>query len=131
MVFLRAWRALPGVQLASPAVERAWLCTIARHTVVDHYRRTGVQQRAREAVTDPTDPAAWHDQGVGAIEDDADRICEHVDLQRSMAAATAAQREVVRLRVVDQLPWSVVASRTRQGKDCARRSFDALTGVIG
>ncbi len=130
VTFVRAWQALPGLHLASVEVERAWLCTIARHVVADHYRRTGVQQQAREAATDPTDPVAWHTAGAGAIGDDADRICASVDLQRSMAAATARQREVVRLRVVEELPWSVVASQTRQGKACARRSFDAATAGV-
>ena len=127
IVFLRAWQALRAVQLASARVERAWLCTIARHAVADHYRRRGVQQRAREAATDPTDPAAWHTAGAGAVDDDAERICASVDLHRSLAAATARQREVVRLRVIEELPWSVVASRTRQGKACVRRSFAAAT----
>jgi RNA polymerase sigma-70 factor (ECF subfamily) len=130
IVFLRAWEALPGVQLATAEVERAWLCTIAKHVVVDHYRRSGAQQRARETATDPTDPAAWHAEGVGAIGEDSDDVCARVDLQRSLAAATAAQREIVRLRVVEELPWAVVASRTRQGKACARRSFEAATAAV-
>ncbi|MFC9990929.1 sigma factor [Streptomyces globisporus] len=51
--FIRAWKAWPKCRATTDAQVRAWLRTIARHTVIDHYR---VKRNTVETATDPT---AW------------------------------------------------------------------------
>ncbi len=66
-------------------------------------RRTGVQQRAREAGDRPdrsSRPGTTRARARSRTTPTGSASI--VDLHRSMAAATAAQREVVRLRVVDE-----------------------------
>lgn len=132
VAFLRAWRALPEARLESAHAERAWLCTIARHVLADHYLANATRQRAREEATDPTDVTAWHTGTRGAIPDDADRVCTVVDIVRSMAAASAEHRHLVALRLIGETPWTVLAGATRQGKGTVRRlTAEATAGVIG
>ncbi|MFD9716714.1 RNA polymerase sigma factor [Streptomyces sp. NPDC059076] len=51
--FIRAWKAWPKCRATTDAQLRAWLRTIARHTVIDHYR---VKRNTVETASDPT---AW------------------------------------------------------------------------
>ncbi|MFI6123269.1 sigma factor [Streptomyces sp. NPDC051064] len=51
--FIRAWKAWPKCRATTDAQLRAWLRTIARHTVIDHYR---VKRNTAELAADPT---AW------------------------------------------------------------------------
>jgi len=131
VAFLRAWRALPAARLESAEAERAWLCTIARHVLADHYGANATRQRAREESTDPTDVTAWHADARGAIPDDADRVCAVVDIARSTAAVTAEHRRLVALRLIGETSWAVLAGATRQGKGTVRRlTAEATAGVI-
>lgn len=132
VAFTRAWRALPEARLESAQAERAWLCTIARHVLADHYRANATRQRAREEATDPTDVTAWHAEARGAIADDADRVCTVVDIARSMAAASAEHRRLVALRLIGETSWALLAGSARQGKSTVRRlTAEATAGVIG
>ncbi|MGQ4355292.1 sigma factor [Streptomyces drozdowiczii] len=51
--FIRAWKAWPACRATTDAQRKAWLRTIARHTVIDYYR---VKRNTAETATDPT---AW------------------------------------------------------------------------
>ncbi|MGW3927818.1 sigma factor [Streptomyces microflavus] len=51
--FIRAWKAWPKCRATTDAQVRAWLRTIARHTVIDHYRVK------RNTVETAADPMAW------------------------------------------------------------------------
>ncbi|GAB3169889.1 sigma factor [Streptomyces incanus] len=51
--FIRAWRAWPKCRATTDVQRRAWLRTIVRHTVIDHYR---VKANTAETAMDPT---AW------------------------------------------------------------------------
>lgn len=51
--FIRAWKAWPACRATTDAARKAWLRTIARHTVIDHYR---VKRNTVETAADPT---AW------------------------------------------------------------------------
>lgn len=131
VTYLRAWRALQNARLESVEAERAWLATIARHAVADHYLCAATRQRAREDATDPTDATAWPTDGH-AIDDDIDRLCTVIDLTRSMGAATAEHRRVVALRLTGETSWTSLAGITRQGRGTVRRlAAEATAGVIG
>ncbi|MET8377420.1 sigma factor [Streptomyces microflavus] len=51
--FIRAWKAWPKCRATTDAQLKAWLRTIARHTVIDHYRVK------RNTVETAADPMAW------------------------------------------------------------------------
>jgi RNA polymerase sigma factor (sigma-70 family) len=97
----------------------AWLFAIARSKLVDHARRGAVQRRARERLAlEPVDL------------DDADleRVCELADLERTrpllptlLADLPAEQREALLDRVVEEQPYSEIASRMNSSEALARK----------
>ncbi|MGB3737400.1 MAG: RNA polymerase sigma factor [Ilumatobacter sp.] len=99
----------------------AWLVGIARHKLVDHWRRTEREQRRLAAVGAEPDPPPDHDWDVHldalATQDVLDDLGEH-------------HRSVLTLRYVDDLPVADVArliDRTLHATEAllvrARRAF--------
>jgi RNA polymerase sigma-70 factor (ECF subfamily) len=100
-VLLAVFEHLPRFQ-GTEAQFRSWVFTIAHHRIVDHHRRR------RETV--PLEHvAAWRapdDPEATAI----GRVAAH-DLHRAMGALAPTQREVLLLRVVDDLSIEQTARR--------------------
>lgn len=119
VVFLRAWTAWPAFTGTTEAQERAWLGTIARRAVCDHYRRGPNLQRAAERPTGPEHPV-WYDLHT-AHPDPADRVCALVDTAASMRAVGEEHRRAVQLRVVEELSWAQAAAQMHRGKTAVRR----------
>ncbi|MFD1675907.1 RNA polymerase sigma factor [Alicyclobacillus fodiniaquatilis] len=84
-VFLRAWRTPDGWLGQSDAARRYWLFTVAKHVVIDYFRRRSVQtaafSRLQSDISAPAAPAAeerivneemWRDvhQAVMELPDD-------------------------------------------------------------
>jgi RNA polymerase sigma-70 factor (ECF subfamily) len=108
----------------------AWLFGIARRQLGSYARRRRVDQRARRKLgIERTLPDA----------DDLERIEQLADLEpwRTQVRAALAQlpepsAEAVRLRVVDELPFKVVAARLDVSEGAARvRVLRALTTLEG
>jgi len=77
----------------------AWLIGIARHKLVDHWRRVGRRERDLQAVADLTEPLA--DPWEAKL--DADVI------ERTLASLSAVNRSALTLRYLDGLPVAEVA----------------------
>ena len=81
------------------AISTQWLVGVARHKLVDHWRRTAREERGLRAVADdePLEPDPW-DQRV-------DSLCA----QRTLQQLAPQYRAALTLRYVDDLPVADVA----------------------
>ena len=118
--------AVDAVRRGRPDVTTAWLIGIARHKLVDHWRRTEREQRRLHAVADQPDAASDADDPWDAHLDTmlARDVLEHLG---------AHHRSALTLRYLDGLPVPEVAAildRTVHATEAllvrARRAFRAL-----
>jgi RNA polymerase sigma-70 factor (ECF subfamily) len=106
----------------------AWLYGIAARELAAYQRRQRVELRAcrRLAVTVPT----VDDQSLERIEELVDAAHWRHALCEALAQLTAAERDAVRLRVIDQLDYPTVAARLRCSEQAARaRVHRGLTRI--
>jgi len=107
--FAQGWRSWARVRAGGSEETRAWLFTIARRQL-SHYRRRGrVEQRAlaRLGIATPSLDAA----DVAEIHAAADMSELREALRAELASLTSDQRDALQLRVVEDLPYVVVATR--------------------
>jgi RNA polymerase sigma-70 factor (ECF subfamily) len=88
-VFLKALRSLRSYRGTADRLP-AWLFSIARNMVVDHYRRRSVRQ---SVPLDSVEIADGHD-----VDEAADTSLQIEALSRALPQLTEAQREVIGLR---------------------------------
>src|ERR1041385_1986110 len=83
-------RAAPTWRRFDPAraSARTWLCTIARSVALDHFRAEQRRRRRERAVAEPEGQSPPPELGLSPR------------LERAMASLSAADREVVALRIV-------------------------------
>jgi RNA polymerase sigma-70 factor, ECF subfamily len=90
---LRAWRRFD----ARRASARTWLCTIARSVALDHFRSERRRTRREHEVAEPEGQTELPELGLSPR------------LERALAALSAADREVVALRIVLDLDAETAA----------------------
>jgi RNA polymerase sigma-70 factor (ECF subfamily) len=122
-VFLKAWENLGRYKPGGPFV--AWLYTIARNTVIDHYR-TRKQSVPLDQAVIKLDPALdekvdlKHDIGI---------------LQEAMQELTDDQREVLTLRFLAEMETGEIAERMQKSEGAIRalqmRALQALAKAMG
>ena len=121
-VFLKAWGNLHRYRPGGPFL--AWLYTIARNTVIDHYRTRKQSVSLDEAVIKP-DPA---------LEAKLDLQYEVEALQRAMQHLTEEQHEVLTLRFIAEMDTGQIAERMRKSERAIRalqmRALQALARVM-
>jgi RNA polymerase sigma factor (sigma-70 family) len=81
---LRTWRRFDPRRASA----RTWLCLIARSAALDHFRSEQRRRRREEAVAEP-------DRAV-----DAPELGLSPELERGLSSLSAADREVIALRIV-------------------------------
>jgi RNA polymerase sigma factor (sigma-70 family) len=81
---LRMWRRFDPLR-SSP---RTWLCTIARSTALDHYRAEKRRRNRERAASEAEGQTGPPELGLSPV------------LERALATLSAADREIVALRVV-------------------------------
>ncbi len=81
-----------------PDLTVAWLIGVARHKLVDHWRRREVEDRALKAIDDPAPEDRWEVQ--------LDALVAH----RTLADLAPQHRSALTLRYLDGLPVREVAS---------------------
>jgi len=81
---LRMWRRFDPARSSA----RTWLCTIARSTALDHFRAEKRRRNRERAVSEAEQQLEPPDLGLSP------------PLERALAALSAADREVVALRIV-------------------------------
>jgi len=130
--FAQAWRGWPRVRSDSREEMRAWVLTIARRQL-GHFLRKGRAQRSamsRLGISVPT----VHEDDLLAIERAAGLEGARALVGDALAALSQAQRDAVRMRVVDDMPYDEVARRLGVSEPTARarvsRGLRALHGAL-
>lgn len=121
-VFLKAWENLHRYRPGGPFV--AWLYTIARNTVIDHYRTRK--------------PSVPLDQTVirqePGLDEKVDLKHEVQQLKQAMQELTEEQREVLTLRFIAEMDTGQIAKRMRKTEGAIRalqmRALQALAKVM-
>jgi RNA polymerase sigma-70 factor (ECF subfamily) len=117
-LFARAWVSRGRFRDPGDGGARGWLFGIARNLVAAHRRTARIEARARRrlgiAVDAEADPG---DSVPGRLDATADRSA----LERALDALPAAQRDAVRMRVVDELDYPAIALRLRCTETTARQ----------
>jgi len=121
-VFLKAWEGLARYRPDGPFL--AWLYTIARNTVIDHYRTRRKSVSLDQAVI-------RQDPGFDAKVDLQDEVDT---LKRSMLGLTDEQREVLTLRFIADMETAEIAERMKKSEGAIRalqmRALQALAKVM-
>jgi RNA polymerase sigma-70 factor (ECF subfamily) len=121
-VFLKAWENVRRYRPGGPFV--AWLYTIARNTVIDHYRT-----RKPNVPLDQT--LIKQDPG---LDEKIDLQYEVETLKRAMQHLTEEQREVLTLRFIAELDTGQIARQMRKTEGAIRalqmRALQALARVM-
>jgi len=96
--FLAACDAIERVQVGEVTI--GWLIGIARHKLVDHWRRQARDERHLRAVADLVEESAnpWDAQVDAAV------------IERTLASLSAVNRAALTLRYLDGLPVAEVAA---------------------
>ena len=107
--FAQAWRGWARLRPGSVEETRAWLFTIARRQLGRYRRRGRVEQRALRAlgIAGP----ALDAQDVAEIHAAADLSELREALRVELASLAVDKREALQLRIVEELPYAVVARR--------------------
>ena len=129
-VALRSWRALAGL---APEQQRAWLFTVASRQLSRYLRRSKVERRAIRRLGMEV-PQVEHDDLL-EIERRAGLPELRRMLERELARLTSAQREAVRLRVVEEHSYEQMALELGISEQTARarvsRGLRALSRALG
>ena len=130
--FAQAWRAWPRVRSDSREEMRAWLFTIGRRQL-GHYLRRGRTRRAALDRLGMTMPRA-HEDDLAAIESAAELPSTRARLGAALQTLSRDQRDAVRMRVVDELPYCELARRLGVSEPTARsrvsRGIRALQNAL-
>jgi RNA polymerase sigma-70 factor (ECF subfamily) len=83
-----------------PDLTIAWLVTVARNKLVDHWRRLAREERSLRLATDPDDDV---------VDDDMDARFDRLHARKVLAELGAHHRAALTLRYLDGLPVAEVA----------------------
>lgn len=116
--FAQAWRGWGRVRTDSREEMRAWLFTIARRQLSRYLRRGKAQQTAvrRLGIRVP----AVHEDDLTAIEQAAAIGQLRLSLGSALDDLSGDQRDALRLRVVEELPYDEVARHLGISEPAAR-----------
>jgi RNA polymerase sigma factor (sigma-70 family) len=130
--FAQAWQGWAKVRLESPEEVRGWLFTIARRQLGRYLRRGRVERRALESLGLEL-PVMRHDDLV-EIERLAELAALRARLETGLDRLSGDQRDAVRLRIVDEVPYPDVARRLGISEPTARarvsRGLRALASAL-
>jgi RNA polymerase sigma-70 factor, ECF subfamily len=116
--FAQAYRGRHTFRGTTADEERAWLFTIARRQVARYHRRGRVERKALEALA-ATVPEI-HEDDVREIEEAAGLGPLRGALHHELKRLSPAQREALRLRVVEERPYPEVADELGVSEQTAR-----------
>jgi RNA polymerase sigma factor (sigma-70 family) len=115
-VFARALErvhAFRGVRTESAV---AWIHAIADRLLLDYHRSGGVADRAVRRLAIQAPVIVEYDAGLEHLVDD-----RPVSLERALARLPERQREVVQLRLVDELSYAEIALRVGISQEATRQ----------
>jgi RNA polymerase sigma factor (sigma-70 family) len=117
-VFLAAMEALPRYRRDGHFA--AWLFTIARNKVVDHYRRTPVLH------LDEQSPPPVHSDLAGEVDFSQQKEL----LMHAIRALAEDEQELIRLRYVAELSFAEVARALRKSEGATKKMLYRLLGRL-
>lgn len=128
---LKAWAARADFEWRGPSAFRGWLLRIAERCIDDQSDRLRTQKRGAELTVPLRAPGDGSASGAGAPEPfgstTPSRIAAERERARAMEAALAGlpdeYREVVRLRLVEDVTAGEVGSRLGIGESAVRHRF--------
>jgi RNA polymerase sigma-70 factor (ECF subfamily) len=91
---------------APPPLSTAWLIGVARHKLIDHWRRLGREERSLSAVADDPTVAAG---GPGGSHDPWDAQLDALRAHETLQGLAPQHRAALTLRYLDDLPVTDVA----------------------
>ena len=125
--FLKMWRQIQGG--AAIKNDRALLYTIARNSVIDHWRQKG---RGQNVALDDVAHILRDDSDLFEDKASQDEIAR---LLRCVDKLPESQREIVLLRYVDDLSYSeigrVIGKNTVAARVAAHRAVRSLKKIMG
>ncbi|MGP0103289.1 MAG: RNA polymerase sigma factor [Solirubrobacteraceae bacterium] len=123
--FAQAWRSASRFRGEDDRSGGAWLYGIARHRLLKHHRRTGVETAARKRLGMRI--VGGDDGGVDEIASRLDADDLGACLRAAFTALTSEQQQAIGYRVVDELSYEEVAARLGVNTTTARtRVFRGL-----
>jgi RNA polymerase sigma factor (sigma-70 family) len=104
--FAQAWLSRRSFRDEADGSALPWLLGIARNVARESARRNEVETRARRRLGLPTDLAS--EDGYDAVEE---RLSPRAALAEALETLPEHEREALKLRIVDELPYPEVADR--------------------
>jgi RNA polymerase sigma-70 factor (ECF subfamily) len=130
--FAQAWRGWPRVRLDSAEQVRGWLFTIARRQLGRYLRRGRVERRALHQMG--LSLPVVHEDDVGEIARAAGLATLRSALGAELVKLSGTQREALRLRIVEEMPYPEVAQQLGISEASARqrvsRGLRALAAAL-
>ena len=109
--FLKAWK---NISQFKDGNFSAWLYTIARNIIIDHYR----SQKETLAVED-----FWDLKADSDVLGEADEHLKIEKLQQGLSRLKTSEREILMLRLWQDLPYKEIASLLNKNEGAAKMSF--------
>lgn len=129
--FAEAIRSLERFRGTEEGSGTAWLFGIARNLAREHHRTRRVRTTARHELGIPLTAA---EDDLDAVHRRIDRALLGAELNRALSELTPAQRQAVRMRVVDELEYAEIAAATASSEQSVRlrvsRGLAALRAEI-
>ena len=130
--FAEAIRSLERFRGTEPGSGTAWLFGIARNLAREHHRTQRVRDSARRELG--VQPVAAVDWELESVDERVDRSRLAVELERAIAELPPAQRQAIRMRVIDELDYEEIAVATSSSQQSVRlrvsRGLAALRAEI-
>ncbi len=104
---------------------QAWLYGIARNTLTDHYR-----QRAKAASMESGSTDVWDIADPENMELDVQNRDQWERLKPYLRGLTFDQREVILLRLWDDLPYREIAAITGKSEDACKMSYSRALAFL-
>jgi RNA polymerase sigma factor (sigma-70 family) len=115
-VFARALERVHGFRGARPESGVAWVHAIADRLLLDHHRARGAADRALRRLAIEPPPIDADGAELERLADD-----RALPLAQALARLPERQREVVRLRLVDELSYAEIAARFGISQEATRQ----------
>lgn len=127
--FAQAWRRRRSFRGSTEPEQRAWLLTIARRQIGRYLRRGVVERRALERLG--ASIPVLHEDDLRAIEEAAELADLREALTVELGRLGVDQREALRLRIVEELPYHEVAALLQVSEQTARARVSRGLRALG
>lgn len=116
--FAQAWRGWARVRADSREEVRAWLFTIARRQLARYFRRGRVEHKALQRLG--IQVPVVHEDDAGEVERAAGIAELREGLRAGLTQLSDKQRDALRLRIIDEMPYDKVATLLGVSEPTAR-----------